>query len=155
MRWTTVSHVIAQSATIAHGRPPQGAKTSPAVMMTTRSAREPKPDVGTQAESLGLRARVGDEERSDHRGDRDDDRPALPLLGEDERDRGEHRALADTIRRRVEERPERRRLPADSRERSVEDVEDRADDEDPGREPVDEPRVPVLERDEDGSREAE
>ena len=77
------------------------------------------------------------------------------MLGEDECDRGEHRALADAVGRRVEERAERRRLAADAGERAVEDVEQRADDEDPGREPVDEPRVPVLERDEDGGRETE
>ena len=57
MRWTTVSQAVAASTTIAHGRPPQGAKTSPAVMSTTRSAREPRP-TSPFSPSASARARV-------------------------------------------------------------------------------------------------
>src|SRR5581483_10640008 len=53
------------------------------------------------------------------------------------------------------ERAERRRASAGPRERAVEDVEHRADDEDAGAEPVEEDRVPRLERNEDGGDDAE
>ena len=110
-------------------------------------------DVALQAERLGAGAGVRDEEGADDRRDRDDDGPVLAVAREDERDRGEHRALADAVGRGVDERAERGRLAAHAGECAVEDVEQRADDEDGGGEPVDEQRVrPVLERDEDGGQ---
>src|SRR5438045_4440761 len=113
-------------------------------------------DVAPQSERLGAGARVGDEERPDDRPHRDHDCPLLSVAGEDERDRGEHRALADSVGRRVDERAERGGLAAYASERAVEDVEQRADDEDAGGEPVDEPCVgPVRERNENGGGEAE
>ena len=57
-------------------------------MTTTRSAREPMPDVAAQAEGLGACARVGDEERPRDRGDRDGDEAGSLRPREDERDRG-------------------------------------------------------------------
>src|SRR5205085_6593403 len=74
---------------------------------------------------------------------------------EDECDRAEHRALADTVCRRIEKGAERRRLAAESGERPVEDVEDRSDDEELGANPVVEPRVPVLEEDDNRPDETE
>src|SRR5581483_1718179 len=114
-----------------------------------------EPDVAAQAERLGLRTDVGNEERAGDRGDREDDRRVVGSAGEDERDRREHRSLADAVRRRVEERAERGGLATRAGERPVEDVEDRADDEDRRSDPVDEDRVAVLERDEDGCGDAE
>ena len=84
-----------------------------------------------------------------------DDRDVVPLAGQDEPDRRQHRALADPVGGRVEEGAERRRLPADARERPVEDVEDRADDEDGRAEPVEEDLVAILEGDEHRRDEAE
>ena len=42
-RWPTVIHAVQARSTSAQGSTPQGARTSPAVMTTTRSAREPMP----------------------------------------------------------------------------------------------------------------
>ena len=110
-------------------------------MSTTRSAREPRPTSPFSPESLGAGAGVRDEERGDHGRDGDHDGPLLVMTREDERDRGEHRTLADAIGRGVDEGSERGGLAAHARERSVEDVEQRADDEDACRQPVDEQRV--------------
>ena len=74
---------------------------------------------------------------------------------EDVRDRGEHEALADAVGGRVEERAEGRRLAAGAGERAVEDVEDRAGDEDGRAEPEEEQLVVALEEDEHRGDEAE
>src|SRR5919199_1833160 len=63
---------------------------------------------------------------------------------EDEPD-GDDDALADAVGGGVEEGAEGRALAARPRECAVEDVEDRADEEDAGAEPVEEDLVPVLE----------
>src|SRR5512133_3569055 len=89
-------------------------------------------DVALQSERLGAGARVGDEEGADDRRHRDHNRPLLAMAGEDERDRGEHRALADAVGGGVDEGAERGGLAAYASERAVEDVEQRANDEDAG-----------------------
>jgi len=99
-------------------------------------------------ERLRLRPHVRHEEGAGDRGDREHDRNVVAGPREDERNRCEHRALADAVGRGVEEGAEHGRLPADPRERAVENVEDRADDEDSGAEPVEKELVPALERDE-------
>src|SRR5215211_6253758 len=123
-RWTTVIHAVAARSTIAHGSSPHGASTRPAVMTTTRSAREPIP-TSPRSPSPSAVAR------------------------EHERDRGQHETLADAVGGRVEEGAERRRLAAGARERPIEDVEQRADDDDDGAEPEEEDLVPALEQHED------
>src|SRR5437763_301519 len=65
------------------------------------------------------------------------------------------RASADAVGGRVENRAERSGLAARPRERPVEDVEDRADDEHGGAHPVEQELVAVLEVDDDGRGEAE
>src|ERR671935_1876269 len=107
-------------------------------------------DVAAQAEHLRARAGVADEERAGHGGEGQADADEVVVAREDERDRAEHHTLADAVGGRVEEGAERRALAARPRERPVEDVEDRADDEDAGAEPVEEELVPVLEEDEHG-----
>src|SRR5690348_13619318 len=97
-------------------------------------------DVAAEAERLRLGPHVRHEERPRDRGDREHDRDVVAGAREDEPDRREHRSLAHAVGGRVEERAERRRLPAGTRERAVEDVEHGADDEDAGAEPVDEDR---------------
>ena len=87
------------------------------------------PDVAAQPHRLGLRARVTHEERAGDRGECERERDGMVVPVEDQRDRAEHRALADPVCRRVEECAERRRLAARAGERAVEDVEDRAEDE--------------------------
>src|ERR1700758_3541943 len=83
-----------------------------------------EPDVAAQAERLRLRARIRDEEGACDSCDREDDCGVVPVAGEDERDRREHRSLADAIGGRVEERTERGGLPAGASERAVQDGED-------------------------------
>jgi hypothetical protein len=80
-------------------------------------------DVALQSERLGAGTRVGDEEGADDGRDGDHDRPLLSVAGEDERDRGEHRALADAVGRGVDEGAERGGLAAHASESAVEDVE--------------------------------
>src|SRR5205823_5063757 len=113
------------------------------------------PDVAAQAERLRAGTRVADEERAGDGGEGEPDADEVVVAGEDERDRPEDDALAHAVGRRVEEGAERRSLAARPGERAVEDVEDRADDEDGGAEPVEEELVPVLEEDEDGGGSAE
>ena len=72
----------------------------------------------------------------------------------DEPDRGEHRRLADAVEGRVEERPEDGALARGAGKGAVEDVGDRADDEQDAAEPEEEVFVPRLEADEDGTGEA-
>src|SRR3989440_11998052 len=112
-------------------------------------------DVAAEAERLGARARVADEERTGDSGEREADPDEVVVAREDERDRAEDDAFADPVGRRVEKRSEGCPLAARPREGPVEDVEDRADDEDAGAEPVEEDLVPVLEEDEDGRGDAE
>jgi len=118
------------------------------VITTTRSAREPRPHVPAEAERLGLGPHVRHEEGAGDADDREHNRCVVAVPCEDERDCSEHRALTDTVGRRVEEGAEDGRFSADTRERPVEDVEDRAEHEDAGAEPVEEELVAVLERDE-------
>ena len=54
---TTVTQAVAARRTSAHGRTPHGASTSPAVITTTRSAREPMP-TSPRRPSASARARV-------------------------------------------------------------------------------------------------
>src|SRR5919199_6449281 len=115
----------------------------------------PYADVAAQAERLGASAGVADEERARDGPEGEADADEIVVPGEDERDRAEDDALADAVGGRVEEGAEGRALAARPRERAVEDVEDRADDEDAGAEPVEEDLVPVLEEDEHGRRSAE
>src|SRR5919199_1622860 len=112
-------------------------------------------DVAAQPERLRARAGVADEEGADDRGEHEADAHEVVVTCEDERDRAEDDTFADAIGGGVEERAEGRPLPARPRKRAVEDVEDRADDEDAGAEPVEEDLVPVLEEDEDGGGDAE
>src|SRR5438270_11307942 len=114
-----------------------------------------EPDVAAKPERLCARARVADEERAGDGGEGEADPDEVVVAREDERDRAEDDALADPVGGRVEEGAEGRPLPARPRERSVEDVEDRADDEDAGAEPVEEDLVSVLEEDEHGRGDAE
>ncbi len=76
-------------------------------------------------------------------------------MHEREPDRSEHRGLADTVERRVEKRAEHRSLARRPRERPVEDVQDRAHDEQRSPEPEEEELVAGLEADEHRAREAE
>ena len=80
---------------------------------------------------------------------------SLPSRANDEADRGEHRRLAETVERGVEERAEHGALARRPGERAVEDVGDRADDEEDAAEPEEELRVALLEADEHGADEAE
>src|SRR5919109_2421574 len=112
-------------------------------------------DVAPQAERLGAGARVAHEEGAGDGCEGEPDADEVVVAREDERDRAENDALADAVGRRVEEGAERGPLAARARERPVEDVEDRAHDEDSGAEPVEEDLVPVLEEDEDGCADAE
>src|SRR5207302_2679099 len=112
-------------------------------------------DVAPQPERLRLRARVTNEERAGDGGDGRAEGELVAMTREDQRDRAEHRTLPDAVGRRVEERSKRRRLAAGPGECAVEDVEDRADDEHGGAEPVEEQVVAILEVDEDGRGEAE
>ena len=107
-----------------------------------------EPDVAAEPERLSLRANVRHEEGAGDCDDREDDGDVVSGAGEDERDRGEHRALADAVGRGVEEGAEGGRFASRARQRAVEDVEDRADDEERRAEPVEEELVPALERDE-------
>src|SRR5438876_3568457 len=79
-------------------------------------------DVAFQSERLGASARVRDEERADDRRNGEHDGPVLPVTREDERDRGEHRTLADPVGRGVDEGAERSRLAAHTSECAVQDV---------------------------------
>src|SRR2546425_49672 len=112
-----------------------GASTRPPVITTTRSAREPIP-TSPRRPSPSAFARVSDEERARDRRERERERDSVVVPVEDERDCAEHRALADPVGGGVEERAERRRLPAGAGERAVEDVEDRADHEQRSADPV-------------------
>src|SRR5919109_115864 len=112
-------------------------------------------DVATEAERLGAGACVAHEEGA---GDGCEGEPyadEVVVAREDERDRAENDALADAVGRRVEEGAERRPLAARAGERPVEDVEDRADDEDGRAEPVVEELMAALERHEHRRRETE
>ncbi len=146
-RWPTVIQAVQASSTSAQGRLPQGARTRPAVMTTTRSAREPIPTSPRRPRPppwRGCRRRGTSLRRPPPR----PPRTRGGRAGEDVGDRGEHEALADAVGGRVEERAERRRLAAGARERAVEDVEERPDDEDGRRDPVQEDLVAILEQDE-------
>ena len=81
-----------------------------------------------------------------------DESDVVALAREHEPDRGEHRRLAEAVERRVEERAEDGPLARRPGERAVEDVGDRADDEEDAAEPEEELRVALLEADEDGAR---
>src|SRR5690349_15505359 len=106
------------------------------------------PDVAAQAERLGARTGVADEERAGDGGEREADADEVTVARENERDRAEDDALAHAVGGRVEEGAERRPLSARPCERAVEDVEHRAHDEDDGAEPVEEDPVPAPEEDE-------
>src|SRR5437763_9950732 len=86
-------------------------------------------DVSLEPDQLGLRPRVGDEKRAGYCDDAEDDADFIAGAREDERNRGEDEAFADTIGERVEELAEGRRPVALPGEGAVEDVENRADDE--------------------------
>src|SRR5215213_4484330 len=100
-------------------------------------------DVALEPERLRTRPRVADEERARDRRDRQRERPFPPVASEDECDRAEHAGLADAVGGRVHERAEGRALAALARERPVEDVEQRPDDEHDGAQPEEED-LPVL-----------
>src|SRR4051794_9957172 len=112
-------------------------------------------DVSLEADQLSLRPGVGDEERPGDRCDADGDADVVTRAREDKGDRGEDESLADPVGERIEELAKRRGLVALPRERAVEDVEDRADDEEARGEPVEEKLVAVLERDQDRGCRAE
>src|SRR3954447_4055285 len=112
-------------------------------------------DVALEAEGLRAGAGVGDEQRTGDRRDGDDDEDLLPVDREDVGDRSEHEELADAIGGRVEERAEDGRLAPGAGERAVEDVENRAGDEDRRAEPEEQQLVAPLEEDDDGGDEAE
>ena len=124
-------------------------------MRTTRSTREPKPTSRAEPERLGLRARVRDEERSDHGGERRDERDLVPVAHEDEPDGSQHGGLAEPVERRVEERAEDRSLARGPSQRAVEDVGDGAHHEQKAAEPEEELLVALLETDEHGACQAE
>src|SRR2546423_3630470 len=112
-------------------------------------------DVSFEADQLGLRPGVGDEEGAGDRCDADGDADVVSGAREHEGDRGEYEALADPVRERVEKLAERRRLVTLPGERTVEDVKDRAGDEEHRGEPVEEELVAVLERNHDRGGDAE
>jgi hypothetical protein len=112
-------------------------------------------DVSLEADQLGLRARVRNEEGTGDRRDAEDDGDVVAGAREHEGDCREHEPFADPVGERVEELAERRRLVALTGERAVEDVEDRADDEERRTKPVEEELVAVLERDRDRGRSTE
>src|SRR5919204_350288 len=74
------------------------------------------PDVAAQAESLRFRAGVADEKGAGNGRERERERDGLVMALENKRDCAENSAFADAVGRRVEERAERRRLPAGARE---------------------------------------
>ena len=125
------------------------------MITTTRSAREPRPTSPRRPSASAFARTYGTRNEPATATTVKTTAVSLPARAKTSADRCEHRALADAVGRRVEERAERRRLPAGARERAVEDVEDRADDEDAGTEPVEEELVALLERDENRCREAE
>src|SRR5207245_2062133 len=84
-------------------------------------------------ECLRARACVADEERAGDGGDGEGEGGLVPVARLDQRDRAEDEALGDSVGGRVDEGAEGRRLTARAGERPVEDVEERADDEDGGR----------------------
>src|SRR5438876_6459093 len=94
------------------------------------------PDVAAEAECFRPRPRVADQERAGDGRECEADADEVVVAREDQRDRAEDDALADPVGGRVEKRSEGRSLPARARERAVQDVEDRADDEDARAEPV-------------------
>ena len=79
MRWTTVSQAVAASTTMAHGRPPHGAKIEAGRDEHHALGARAQADVALQSERLGAGARVRDEERADHRCDGDHDGPVLTV----------------------------------------------------------------------------
>src|SRR5919201_1422357 len=89
----------------------------------------PESDVTLETQCLRARTRVADEERACDCRERERDAPHLPVPHEDEPDRAEHEALPDAIDSRIQERAERTSAATASRQRAVEDVENRADDE--------------------------
>src|SRR5919201_869447 len=86
-------------------------------------------DVAAQPERLRARTGVADEERAGDGGEGEADADEVAVARKDERNRAEDDAFADAVGGRVEEGAEGRPLPARPRERAVEDVEDRADEE--------------------------
>ena len=80
---------------------------------------------------------------------------SLSSCANDEADRGEHGRLAEPVEGRVEKGAEHRALARGASERAVEDVGDRADDEEDAAEPEEEVRVALLEADEHGAGQAE
>src|SRR6185369_17131457 len=89
----------------------------------------PKADVPPEAERLGSRPRVADEERAGDGGERECDSPHLVVAHEHEPDRRNHESLSDAVDGGVEEGAEGAANAAASRESAVEDVEHRPDDE--------------------------
>ncbi len=132
-----------------YGSAPQGDAARMAASSTTRSARPIRPALPSSPRA-SARARVYEiEERGDERDEHGDDRPGVAVAREHERGRAQHGALGDAIGGRVDEGAERRGLAARARERAVEDVDDRADQEDGGRRDV------VLAVDQHGGDEVE
>jgi hypothetical protein len=95
-----------------------------------------EPDVAFQPQRFRPGARIADEERSAReRREGEGERGLVPVAREDEPDGAEHERLPDAVGGRVDEGAERRRLAAGAREGAVEDVEDRAEQEEGGAEP--------------------
>ena len=141
---------------MAHWSPPQGATTRPITTRTTRSARPAETHVALEPQRLCAGARVADEERSAReRREREGERGLVPVPREDEPDRAEHERLADPVGGRVDEGAERRRLAAGAGECAVEDVEDRAEQEQHGADPEVEQLVAVFEVDAHAAEDAE
>ena len=128
---------------------PRGDAARIAASSTTRSARPMRPALPSRPRA-SARARVY-ETRNDATSatNTGDDRPGVAVAREHERDRAQHGALGDAIGGRVDEGAEDRGLAAGARERAVQDVDDRADQEDGGRRDV------VLAVDQHGGDEVE
>ena len=113
-----------------YGSDPCPANGSTTATSTTRSARAMSPASPRSPERLRLGARVAHEERADQRHEDAPQGDLVALIREHDRDRPQDQPLRQAVRGRVEEPAERRQLAVRAGQRAVEDVEDRARDED-------------------------
>ena len=121
------------------------------MITTTRSAREPRPTSPRRPSASALARVYGTRNEPATAAIVKTTATSLPARAKTS-PIAASMALADAVGRGVEEGAERRGLPAGARERPVEDVEDRADDEDHRAEPVEEDLVAALEGDENEPR---
>ena len=130
MRWMTVNAV-----STARTYMPYGSDPCPANGQHRRDEHDPlgprhEPRLAPHPERLRLGARVAHEERADERHEDASQRDLVALIREHDRDRAQDQPLRQAVGGRVEEPAERRQLAVRAGQRAVEDVEDRARDED-------------------------